>query len=88
MVTADTQADWCQIGEDFAICGTDMKEHSRRSEGVKWCFHHRGRAEFARIVSVPDGLSYYGPSVAIKCTHCSALDGDLFPGWSREGGDY
>jgi len=75
-------ADWCEDGDDFAICGTRMKEHSRRSQGAKWCFHCRKRHEFFWVVMVPDGLSYYGPSADMEgigdwCT-------DLFPGWSRE----
>ena len=70
-------ADW-----SIAICGTDMIEKSRRPEGIRWCFHCRKRHEFERVVMVPDGLSYYGPSVFIEgpkpdCT-------DLFPGWYRE----
>lgn len=75
-------ADWCEDGGSFVMCGTRMKEHSRRPEGVRWCFHCRARHEFWWVVSVPDGLSYYGPEAAMKgigddCT-------DLFPGWYRE----
>ena len=81
-MSAETWADWCESDGDVAICGTRMKEHSRTSEGVKWCFHCRKRHEFFYVVMVPDGLSYYGPSVSIDgikddCT-------DLFPGWTRE----
>lgn len=75
-------ADWCVADGSVAICGTRMKEYSRTPEGVRWCFHCRTRHEFAWVVSVPDGLSYYGPTarmegVSRECT-------DLFPGWVRE----
>lgn len=75
-------ADWCEVGENFAICGTHMKEHGRRSMGVKWCFRCRVRHEFFHVVMAPVGLSYYGPHVEIHGVRndCS----DLFPGWTRE----
>ena len=84
---SSTQADWCQIGEDFAICGTDMKEHSREDFGIKWCFQCRGRHKFWKVLLVPNGLSYYGPSIEIECDHCKGQSSDLFPGWSRTWGD-
>jgi hypothetical protein len=83
MVT-ETWADWCHTDGEITVSGTRMKEHSRRSEGVKWCFRCRRRSVFQRVISAPDGLSYYGPSVWIECAHCKAVDGDLFPGWTRE----
>lgn len=78
----DEWADWCEADGQVTICGTRMREHSRRSDGVKWCFHCRARHEFWFVVTVPDGLSYYGPSYSIRGIkpECS----DLFPGWSRE----
>lgn len=81
-MTAETFADWCEVDEGFAICGTRMKEAHRDSMGVKWCFKCRKRHEFWWVVMVPDGMSYYGPHAEIhgvtdECT-------DLFPGWSRE----
>lgn len=80
--TVEVWADWCESTDGFSMCGTRMKEHSRKSEGIKWCFHCRTRHEFFFVVTVPDGMSYYGPSASIEgikrdCT-------DLFPGWSRE----
>lgn len=74
-------ADWCEDYGSLAICGTRMREDSRRSEGVKWCFHCRARHEFFRVLMVPDGPSYYEPHLTIEgpkrdCT-------DLFPGWCR-----
>lgn len=77
-------ADWCVTEGSLTICGTRMKEHSRTSEGILWCFRCRTRSEFERVVMVPDGLSYYGPDVSIDCANCGAQDGDLFPGWTRE----
>jgi len=78
-VSADqVTADWCVSDGQFSICGTAMKEHSRTSEGIKWCFHCRRRHEFFWVVMVPDGLSYYGPSAGMEgvTSECS----DLFPG--------
>ena len=69
---------------DGVICGTRMREHSRTSEGIKWCFHCRRRCEMWRVVAVPDGESYYGPTVHIECGGCRAVDVDLFPGRIRE----
>lgn len=82
MTAPETSADWCVSDGAFAICGTAMTEHSRRSEGERWCFHCRKRHEFWWVVMVPDGLSYYGPSahmdgITPQCT-------DLFPGSYRE----
>jgi len=77
-------ADYCTPFPGGVICGTRMREHSRRSEGIKWCFHCRTRCEMWRVVAVPDGDSYYGPTVHIECGGCRAVDGDLFPGRTRE----
>ena len=75
-------ADWCASDDGFAICGTRMKEHSRRPLGERWCFRHRRRHNFDWVVMAPDGLSYYGPHVEIQgeASDCT----DLFPGWTRE----
>lgn len=75
-------ADWCEDLGGVVLCGTRMREYSRKSEGIKWCFHHRRRHEFWCVVSVPDGMSYYGPSVSIEGTSDDCTD--LFPGWTRE----
>ena len=79
---AEKWADWCEGDGSFAICGTDMEEVHRKSEGVKWCFHCRTRHEFWWVVMAPVGLSYYGPTGSIDGIkpECS----DLFPGWTRE----
>ena len=74
-------------GPVVILCGPEMREHSRTSEGVKWCFRHRGRAEFWRVLMVEVEPSYWGPILSIKCGECDATDGDLFPGWTREWDD-
>lgn len=84
---SDTSADYCTDLGGVIVCGTRMVEHSRRSEGIKWCFQCRTRAEFHWIVMVPDGPSYYGPEAYMKCSNCDEIDGDLFPGRYREWGD-
>lgn len=75
-------ADWCADLGSVVVCGTDMKEYSRDSEGEKWCFHCRKRHEFWWVVMAPAGISYYGPSAHMEGVKrgCS----DLFPGWTRE----
>lgn len=79
----EQSADWCEdIGGGVVVCGTDMEEESRRSIGLRWCFHCRKRHEFWRVVMAPVGLSYYGPHVEFQ-GHGSDCT-DLFPGWSRE----
>jgi hypothetical protein len=81
-MTTLATADWCEATEGFAICGTRMREDSRRLYGRRWCFHCRVRHDFDWVVMVPDGLSYYGPHAEIQgpTSQCT----DLFPGWSRE----
>lgn len=67
------------------VCGPGaFEEHHRSSEGVHWCFRHRGRAEFVRICYRETSPSYYGPWAEITCTACGEVDGDLFPGRVRE----
>lgn len=80
-MSAETIADWCESDGNFAICGTRMKERSRESMGIRWCFHCRTRHEFFSVVMVPDGMSYYGPHWEIHGVgdYCT----DLFPGWTR-----
>ena len=70
---AEVSADWCETSEGFAICGTRMKEHSRRSMGEKWCFHCRKRHNFDWVVMAPDGPSYYGPDVEIEVRQPEAI---------------
>lgn len=75
-------ADWCATDGQVSICGTRMIEHSRRSEGDRWCFHCRKRHEFFWVVMVPDGLSYYGPTAHMDGVRPDCTD--LFPGCYRE----
>lgn len=77
-------ADWCAVGNGVTICGTRMREVSRALEREAWCFGCRKRTQHERVISVPDGISYYGPSVWIECGSCHLTDGDLFPGRYRE----
>jgi hypothetical protein len=56
----------------------------RTSEGVKWCFNCRKRAEFFFIITVPVVPDYYGPNASVRCGSCDTSDGDLFPGGERE----
>lgn len=67
-----------------AICGSAMREVSRQSEGVRWCFNHRARAEFVRIVTATVEPSYYEPNVRIECSVCGQIDGDVGFGGCRE----
>ena len=77
----DKSADWCEDYGDLTICGTDMEEYARRSEGIRWCFHCRRRHEFHTVFMAPTGPSYYGPSAHTEgeTSDCT----DLFPGWYR-----
>lgn len=76
LVGNERRANWCE---------GDGVRTWRKSMGQRWCFRHRARHEFFRVARVPDGLSYYGPSVSIEgpTRECT----DLFPGWMREWGD-
>lgn len=83
-MNAIESADWCEDHGSLVICGTRMKEYSRHSEGVKWCFTCRRRTGFFRVVMAPDGPSWYGPTIHIECGACGTIDGDCFPGSCRE----
>ena len=84
-VSEQAVADYCNDLGGVVICGTEMEEYSRRSEGVKWCFTCRKRHEFWWVCMAPTGISYYGPTAHMEGVnqHCS----DLFPGWYREAPD-
>jgi hypothetical protein len=85
-VTVSTNgADWCVESGALTICGTQMVERSRTSEGVKWCFYCRKRHEFWRVLWVPDGPSYYEPYLTVDGVKDDCTD--LFPGWTREWGE-
>lgn len=67
------------------ICSTDPRyEVFRRSVGERWCFQCRKRRQFVHVRSAPVEMSYYGPIDQIECVSCGLVDGDLFPGHTRE----
>lgn len=78
---------------NVVICrGPEMKERSRTSMGVKWCFRCRGRHEFHWIVMGADmiydengevsPLMYMAePYAHSECGNCKQRGGELFPGW-------
>lgn len=72
------------------ILDTPMEEVRRGPDGERWCFTCHKRREFERVASAPivtsldDTGCWYGPSTRIECTRCRTIDGDLFPGYSRE----
>jgi hypothetical protein len=62
-----------------------MKETVRREDGdERWCFKCRKKRQFEFVVNAPVGMSYYGPTSSIECSHCHLHDTDLFPGYERE----
>lgn len=71
------------------ILHTPMKEvHRERVDPDRWCFKCRKMREFHHVAHEPaDTYSHYGPSRKIECSVCHLIDGDLFPGRSREWGD-
>lgn len=78
---------------DLIICRTpEMAERKRWDEGVKWCFQCRKRIQFwqiLRVASMEDAIASMGfwtHDRTIKC-ECGHLDGDCFPGTSREWGE-
>ena len=70
------------IGPALVLCGPAMREHSRSSIGVRWCFTHRKREEFFCVVSVEVEPSYWGPTAGIEGPRSDCRD--LFPGWAWE----
>jgi hypothetical protein len=69
----------------FICFGPEMREAARHPVGVRWCFHCRHRREFTQVVLAPvDRESWYPTSVEIQCAQCRTVDGDLFPGHTRE----
>jgi hypothetical protein len=67
------------------ICGEEMREVSRRSDGEpRWCFKCRKIRPFECVVIAPVGPSYYDPNTYVKCSACGLTDGDLFPGRCRD----
>ena len=69
------------LGPVVILCGPEMREHSRSTLGIRWCFTHRKREEFWWVVHVEVEPSYWGPTAGIEGPTCDCCD--LFPGWSR-----
>lgn len=63
--------------------GPRLVEIVREAEGVRWCFVCRKRRNFEFVVKTPAEPSYYGPSASVV-GECGHVDGDLFPGRTRE----
>lgn len=75
----------CTPIDGGVICHEEMREVVRRPDGEpRWCFRCRKVRVFEYVVLAPVGISYYGPTPAIECGTCHLMDGDLFPGRSRE----
>jgi hypothetical protein len=67
------------------VCGENFRVLSEEQDGVaRWCFRCRQRVEFNRVITAPtDIYSYYGPNATILCER-GHVNGDLFPGYTRE----
>ena len=63
---------------------TPMKLIHDDVDGVRWCFVCRKRAEFRYQVHATVEPSYYDPNPSVVCAICGTVDGDMFPGCSRE----
>ena len=75
----------CQnIGGAIICSGGPQEMIHDESVGERWCFHCRARRDFRYQVWADVKPSYYPPTPSIRCVHCDALDGDLFPGRARE----
>lgn len=77
-------------GPGVVVCGPGpMEVKHRKSLGIKWCFECRRRREFEKHILVPstDEGRWYGPVPEVVCLHCGTVNGDCFPGWSREWGE-
>ena len=65
------------------ICGPATADIHRESDGTRWCFVCRAPTEFEYVVTATVEPSYYDPTSSIQCPH-GHIDGDLFPGRTRE----
>ena len=73
------------------ILYTPMEEVRREQHGEeRWCFRCRKKQVFEWVMDVPICITgeetgcWYGPSHSIECSVCHLIDGDYFPGTSRE----
>ncbi len=80
----------CETYGNVTIChGPEMTEHKRWDEGVLWCFQCRKRVQFwqvLRVASIEDIIATMGFWTHDRTMECERghVDGDLFPGRSRE----
>ena len=65
------------------ICRTPMKVIDTRDAGDRWCFVCRKRVPFTDECWATIEPSYYDPQWQRRCPR-GHIDGDLFPGYSRE----
>ena len=69
----------------LTVCGPSAVEVVRRDPvSERWCFRCRKRRTFEDVCERETGMSYYDPWWTRTCSQ-GHVDGDLFPGWSREG---
>lgn len=68
------------------ITRTPMKTIHDEPDSERWCFSCRARREFRYVVKAAVEPSYYDPNPSIRCGTCGLMDGDLFPGRTREWG--
>ena len=67
------------------ICRPGRFEEIRREEiGERWCFLCRKRRMFVYVVVREVEPSYYDPRPSVECVDEGHVDGDCFPGWTRE----
>jgi hypothetical protein len=76
------------------ILHVPIAETRRKPDGdPRWCFGCRTVRDFEHVISVPvcetpdDTGCWYGPSHEVVCATCGLVDGDCFPGTSREWSD-
>jgi hypothetical protein len=76
----------CHATGSGYVCGpTRTRTLAVQSAGERWCFRCRQRVEFTDTCTADVGPSYYEPWWTRRCPR-GHIDGDLFPGWSREWG--
>lgn len=67
------------------LCVDEPSRVTRELDGEpRWCFRCRCVRPFEFVVSYPRSTSWYSPTASVRCSKCNMIDGDLFPGRSRE----
>lgn len=78
----------CLTNGPVTLCGPGRtKVIDEQHLGIRWCFTCRSRAEFTYQVVAEVEPSYYGLTTRIVCPS-GHVDGDVFPGHTRDRGDY